>query len=151
MQAEEYIVERVDNQIAWYSRKSALNKKYYMWTNGLIIFFGAMIPFIAGADGSQVVGKTGMQASFIVALLGVFTATFTGLSALMKFQEKWTIYRTTAEALIREKLLYTTATAPYHRGTTAYNLFVTNIESILSTENSSWSQMMNNSEAEKTE
>ncbi len=109
MTEEEYLKDRVDNQIAWYSRKSALNKKYHLGSNALIIVFAALIPFFAGLDGERF-----LWSKYLIALLGVLTATFTGVSALYKFQEKWMTYRITGESLKREKLLFQTRTYPYN-------------------------------------
>ncbi len=45
MSEEEYIKERIDDQIAWYGKKSAINKKYYLWSNAFIIVF-AMLRYL---------------------------------------------------------------------------------------------------------
>lgn len=137
MTTEEYIKERIDNQIAWYSRKSALNKKYHLWSNVLIIVFAALIPFFAGMSEENF-----EWTKYLIALLGVLTATFTGISALYKFQEKWTTYRITGEALKREKLLFQTDTYPYTNGATSFNLFVSTVESIMNSENAVWTQII---------
>ena len=137
MSQEDYIQERVDDQISWYSKKSAINKKYYLWANGLIIVFAALIPFFAGF-----IDKVGWL-SYPIAALGVFTAVSTGLSSLLKFQEKWTTYRMASEALTREKLLFKTSTSPYDAGTNSFSLFVINVEAIMSHENDGWTQIIN--------
>ncbi|CAA0145596.1 conserved hypothetical protein [Tenacibaculum maritimum] len=103
MTEEEYIKERVDDQIDWYEEKSAVNKKYHLWTKGLVIVFAALIPFAAGFISEQTIWL-----NYVIAILGVLTAIFTGLSALLKFQEKWNEYRTTSETLKHEKYLFRT-------------------------------------------
>jgi hypothetical protein len=141
MTEEEYLKERVDGQIKWYGKKSAINKKYHIWSNGLIIFFAAMIPFVSGVD----IAATKWP-QYTTALLGVMTATLTGLAALLKFQEKWTTYRITAESLRREKILYKTAASPYDKNTNSFKYFVHNVERIMNNENSSWNELMNRKE-----
>ena len=143
MTEEEYIKERVDDQIKWYGAKIAINKAYYIWTNGHIIFFAAMIPFVSGVD-----IESTRWPQYTTAILGVMTATLTGLSALLKFQEKWTTYRATAESLRREKLLYKTATSPYRSSSASFNLFVQNMERIMNEENTAWTQLINKQEEE---
>jgi hypothetical protein len=137
MTQEEYIKERVEDQIKWFDKKSGINKTYHLWTSGFIIFFAALIPFAAGFNTKETAWM-----NYVIALLGVLTAIFTGLAALLKFQEKWTTYRITAEALRRETFLFKTETSPYDPGVNSFKLFVSNIEHTLSTENSNWSQMI---------
>ncbi len=136
------MTERVDDQIAWYGWKSARNRKLHFYTNGGIIFFSAMIPFVTGLDSSVSMAGLNLTSGAVAGLLGVTTATLSGFAALMKFQEKWTNYRMTCEALQREKILYQTATAPYQRGAASYHRFVANVESILAQENSGWYGLM---------
>lgn len=145
MEAENYMTERVDNQIAWYGTKSARNKKWHLLTNGGIIFFSAMIPFVTGLDGTVAVPGLNLTSGMIAGLLGVITATLSGFAALMKFQDKWTTYRLTCEALLREKILFQTATAPYQKGAASYHRFVMNVERILAHENSGWYGLMGTS------
>lgn len=146
MTEEEYIKERVDDQIEWYGAKSAINKTYHVWSNGLIIFFAAMIPFVSGVD---MVNTKWPQ--YVTAFLGVMTATLTGLSALLKFQEKWTTYRITAESLRREKILYKTAASPYDNSGVSFKSFVHNVERIMNNENSSWNEIMNRKDGQSTD
>ena len=56
MTAEAYIKDRVDDQIAWYGKKSAINKTYHLWSNALIIVFAALIPFFAGLTEESLYG-----------------------------------------------------------------------------------------------
>ena len=141
MTEEEYLKNRIDDQIGWYGKKSTTNKKYYLWSNALIIIFAALIPFILNFD-----TILNVETKFIVAALGVFTAVFTGVSALYKFQEKWTTYRITSESLKREKHLYLTRTSPYNREANAFNLFVSNVEGLMNSEQTGWMQIINKKE-----
>jgi len=138
MSEEEYLKERIDDQISWYGKKSTTNKKYYHWSNALIILFAALIPFISNFD-----TILNIETKFIIAALGVLTAVFTGVSALYKFQEKWTTYRITSEALKREKHLYLTKTSPYNRESGSFNLLVSNVETLMNSEQTGWMQIIN--------
>jgi len=137
MTEEEYLTERVDNQIVWYSKKSKTNKTYHLWSNALIIVFAALIPFFAALN-----EETLVWAKYLIALLGLLTAIFTGISALYKFQEKWMTYRITGESLKRERILFLTGTHPYDGGAASFNQFVNNAENIMNTENAVWTQII---------
>jgi|TARA_B110000037_G_scaffold137421_1_gene155579 hypothetical protein len=138
MTEEEYIKERVDDQIDWYGKKSATNKNYHLWTKGLVIVFAALIPFAAGF-----ISEKTIWLNYVIAVLGVLTAIFTGLSALLKFQEKWNEYRTTSETLKHEKYLFRTEAGPYDGESEPFKFFVSRIENLISKENSAWSQYIN--------
>lgn len=138
MTEDEYIKERVDNQINWYSTKSGTNKNYHLWTKALVIVFAALIPFAAGF-----ISPDTAWLNYLIATLGVLTAIFTGLSALLKFQEKWNEYRTTSETLKHEKYLFITKSGPYDKEDESFKTFVSRIENLISKENSAWSQYIN--------
>ncbi len=142
MTESQYMRDRVDNQIAWYSKKSAINKKLYLRLNGVIIFFAASIPALSGFSSSEVYGE---KLRWIIAVLGIITASLTGIASLWKFQEKWATYRMTAEALEREKILYNTAAGPYTGRGSDFKYFVQNIEGIMNNENAQWTEIISSS------
>lgn len=137
MNEEQYISERIDGQIRYYSSKSTTNKKLYQWSKGVVIVFSALIPFISGFL------ETGPKyLSFVIGLLGMLVAILVGISELLKFQDKWTNYRTTAEILMQEKYLYQTKSIHYLEDKNRFNKLVSRVETLLSTENSEWAKMM---------
>lgn len=145
MNIDEYMAERVDDQIRWYCKKSSINKKLHVRFNSTVIVFSAMIPFVSGFELSEFLPFVTLSSAELAGLFGVITASLTGIIALMKFQEKWTVYRVTGEALQREKLLFKTGVSPYHGGD-SYPRFVHNIEKILGSENTQWSATVGPSE-----
>jgi len=72
-------------------------------------------------------------------LLGAAVVVLAALQSLGKHHENWIEYRTTCESLTHEKYLFLTGTEPYD-GEDPFHLFVTRIEGMISTENTSWSQ-----------
>jgi len=137
MTEEEYIKDRVDNQIKWYSDKATLNKNLHHWTKIAVIVFSAAITLIAGF-------KFDTTAKDItLGVLGTFIAIVSGLSGLLKFQEKWTEYRTTSETLKHEKMLFVTKTGPFDNTEEPFKILVTRIENFISKEHSAWSQYIN--------
>ena len=138
MNENEYIEQRVNDQIDWYSQKSKINKNCHNWSKGLIITFSALIPFAAGFISIET-----KWLIYIIAILGFLISILTGISSLLKFQEKWIKYRTTSETLKHEKFLYLTKSGPYDNTDNAFKIFVNRIENLISKENSAWNQYIN--------
>jgi len=125
--------ERVDYQIDWYNKRSKTNKLLHNWAKVIVILLAAVIPFLVGF-----IYSCTLWIKNVVGLLGVIIAVVTGISALFKFHEKWTEYRTTAETLKKEKYLYQTKTGFYQDVDKPFELFVERVESLISTENTAW-------------
>ncbi|MBS1807870.1 MAG: DUF4231 domain-containing protein [Acidobacteria bacterium] len=145
MTAEEYLQQRVEDQINWYSKKSRRNKRAYHWLRVAEISAAALIPFLTGYINGQE-----NQLKLIVGLLGLGIAIISGLLALYRFQENWLQYRTTNEVLRRERFCFLTQIAPYNTEQ-AFSLFVQRIESILSEENSGWARYIREEEKKPAE
>ena len=142
MNEEEYLKNRLDDQINWYDRKSSQNQKTYKRLQFVLIISAASVPFISG----YVDNLSYLQ--YLLGGIGVLIAAVTGLLSLYKFQEIWTTYRTTCESLRREKFLYLTKTDPYIEKN-AFNLLVQRVEALLAKENSSWVEVMKKTEGQK--
>ncbi|MDO7171090.1 DUF4231 domain-containing protein [Mariniflexile sp. AS56] len=82
MNEEQYISERVDDQINWYGHKSKINKNYYLQTQILVIVFSASIPFLVGQIQSD-----SELISIITGLLGIFITILTSINTLFLFKE----------------------------------------------------------------
>ena len=135
MSEQEYIQSRVDDQIAWYNKKSSINKKYYLRLKSLTIIFSILIPFATGYN-----SEDKLWVDYIIGTLGILIAIFTGLSTLHKFQDKWSNYRMTGEALIHEKYLFQTNSGSYSNHKEPFKLFVFKIENIINKEVISWGE-----------
>ena len=121
MNQDEYIQNRVDRQIDWYNRKSENNQQWFRLLTGEPAQMG---------DPQLIVGGLGLLVAVIAGVLGVY-----------QFQELWTGYRTTCEALKQEKYLFLTKTPPYDQGD-PFPLFVQRIENTISKEHANWAQYM---------
>jgi hypothetical protein len=137
MTEQEYIKTRSDDQLTWYSDKATTNKLLNYWTKSLIIVFSATIPLVAGLEFCPAIKN------IVLGILGSLIAILSGLSGLLKFQEKWTEYRTTSETLKHEKILFQTKTGPYNEEAEPFKLLVTRTENLVSKEHSAWSQYIN--------
>jgi len=133
MTEEEYMSSRVEDQISWYSRKSQRAQTWFKLLRGTEIVAAAAIPVIAGF------AKDPFPATLVVGLLGAVIAVISSVISLNQFQENWTEYRTTSESLKHEKFLYLTKADPYHEEE-PFRSFVQRVESLISKENSTWSQ-----------
>ncbi len=133
MNEEEYISSRVDDQICWYDRRSQTAQHWFKWLRAIEILSAAAIPLIAGF------AKDPFPVTLVIGILGALIAVGSSFIGLNQFQEKWTEYRTTCESLKHEKYLFITKAEPYHEEE-PFRLFVQRVESLISKENSAWSQ-----------
>jgi hypothetical protein len=140
MTIQDYIQKRVDIQIEWYEKKAAFNKFRYRIIEIIIIVSGALIPFINSITifypnkDPQTVPYPSLL--FISSLLGFIITLVTGFSKMEKYFESWTLYRTNAEVLKKEKFLYLNSAGQYSKlpQEDRDKLLVENIEFILSSE-----------------
>jgi len=144
MDDTQYIEQRLDNQQAWYSSNSQKNQRWHKRLQFLQILSAACIPFMATLISDQ------STLNITTGGLGVLIAVITGTSALCKFDEKWIKYRTTAESLKHEKVLYETRVEPYD-GTESFSILVLRVEALISQENRDWSQYINKTGNKKPE
>jgi hypothetical protein len=131
-----YISERLDEQISWYGKKSAYNKLRFRICQLIIIVASAVIPIIN--LGIPLTQGNPYHALGITAILGAIITIVTALSQLDTYFETWVLYRTTAEALKRERFLYLNSAADYSGlpGEAKNKLLVERVEAMLSSENS---------------
>ncbi|HEY6137407.1 MAG TPA: DUF4231 domain-containing protein [Thermoanaerobaculia bacterium] len=142
MTPDEYMTSRVDDQIAWYERKSAWNQRGFKRMRVLEIFAAAAIPILSGYSQNR------LTIQITIALLGGLIAIIAGLMGLFQFQENWTQYRSTCEGLRHEKILYETKSEPYD-GEQPFPLFVQRVESLISSETGRWTQSRSGKKEEK--
>ncbi len=140
MTPQEYIDQRVDSQIRWLSDKSEWNQRWFKRLRLWELILAALIPFLAAYVEEHLYFRLG------VALAGVIIAVMAGVIALYRFQELWIEYRTTAESLRREKILFETNVDPY-KVDDSFQRFVMRIEGILGAENSHWAEATNSASA----
>jgi len=142
MDQKQYIEQRLDNQKNWYSKNSQKNQSWYKRLQIMLIVSAASIPFLAGVISDQKI------LNIINGALGVLIVVISGIIALNKFDEKWIKYRNTAESLKHEKYLYQTQVDPYD-GAEAFSLLVKRVETLISQENSDWSQYITKTSEKK--
>jgi hypothetical protein len=132
---EDYIEQRLNDQIGWYDRKSGTNQRWFKRLRFAEIVAAATIPFLSGfADKS-------FQIKITIGVLGVVVAVIASVLGLLQLQVRWIEYRATAESLRKEKFLFLTQTEPYDKAD-AFHLLVQRVEGLLSKESIEWVQSM---------
>jgi hypothetical protein len=132
-----YMTERLDEQIKWYEKKSDYNKLRFRICQLIVIIASAIIPIIN--LGIPLTGSSPYQALGITAILGGIITIVTALSQMDTYFETWILYRTTVEALKKEKFLYMNNAADYTAlpsQEAKIKLLVERVEEMLSSENS---------------
>lgn len=132
MQEQEYIINRLDNQIAWYDTKSQLNKSRFTALRTAELVVAATVPFVVGLITPDL-----MPLKFLAQVLALLVVIIAGLISLYRFQELWYEYRTTSESLKHEKFLYVSKAKPYDIDQ-PFPLLVQRVEAQISRENSVW-------------
>jgi hypothetical protein len=141
---QDYIDQRINDQIGWYDRRSITNKRWFKRLRFAEIVAAATIPFLSGFAAQS------FPVQIAIGALGVFVAVIASLLGLLQLQVHWIEYRATAESLRKEKFLFLTQTDPYNKDD-AFHLLVQRVEALLSKENTEWVQsIMKPPKAEKS-
>ncbi len=130
--SEQYLAQRVQDQIAWYDQKSSWNQRQYKRLKLTVIILSVTIPFLTG-----LIEKFGLPLTILVGIMGVCIAIIEGLQSLYKYHDNWLEYRKAAELLKREQLLFNARSGPYKTDFSLANL-VERCENIMGLENQQW-------------
>jgi hypothetical protein len=133
MQSEQYLKERVNDQITWYNKNSSNNKFYYMTTKVVLTVSAAIIPALtAYMDKDNIIIKVA------IGVLSILMAILVNINGIFRFKENWIQYRNMCELLQIEKQLYIAEAGRYKNNKEKDSLFVESIEGLLKNENSQW-------------
>jgi len=108
MKPEDYIKQRLDDQINWYDKKSIVSQKCFKSLRITEIFLSGSIPLVI-AIGLIINDIT----NIVIVFIGFILAIIAGILALYNFQENWIEYRTTCESLRHHKFRFLTKSEPY--------------------------------------
>jgi hypothetical protein len=127
----EVTLARLENQARWYGSRSKRAQRLYKWIKGIEIVAAALIPFFSGLKFPHFALVVGAQ--------GVLITVLEGILQLNQYQQVWTMYRATSEALTHEKYLFLALAGPYAAaGANPPVLLAERIETIMSQENTKW-------------
>jgi len=126
-------LERLEDQIGWYGRKSGYNRRMYKWMKGVEIIAAALVPLSSGLR----------FPAALTGSLGVLIAVLEGLLQLNQYHQNGINYRSTCEALKHEKYLYLAAAGAYatEDRAHAHAKLAERVESLVSQENSQWAAL----------
>ena len=133
MTPDEYVAQRLDDQVAWYDGKSLAAQTSFKWLRRAEIAAAAVIPLLAGFATDH------PAVPIAIGILGAIVVVLAAFQSLGQYHENWLEYRTTCESLKHEKFLFLTKSEPYDSDN-AFALFVERVESLVSKENSAWAQ-----------
>jgi len=126
--ANDATMERLDNQIAWYDRRSRRSQRLFKSLKVVVIIAAGVIPLSAGLEAP----------AYVTGGLGALIAVLEGLQQLNQYQHNWITYRSTCEALQHEKYLFLAAAGPYVSAANPRALLAERVESLISQEHAKW-------------
>lgn len=138
MNAEQYIQERVQDQLGYYQKAANRMKQLHLWTQSWIILLGILVPVLANLN-------LGDSKTSVITVVSLLLAALTGISNFRKYGDLWLAYRTTEELLKKELFLFQTGAGPYSEQDSAFPNFVQNIESTISVEHERFRSLIESS------
>jgi len=139
----QYIEDRIEDELAWYSAKASSNKKWYYGLVSIQIVLAAMIPFVTLFSDIEIT-------KYMIALLATIVTIVSGALSTFQYQKKWIEYRTTSETIKHEKFMFLSKINPYNLKN-RNSVLVKRIEALISKENTSWSFYAQNINSESEE
>ncbi len=127
------IINRLEDQINWYDRKSQSAQRIFKRIKIVEIFSAAIIPLLAGLNFPHVKLAAGG--------LGVLITILEGILHLNQYQQLWNTYRSTCEALKHEKYAYLGNAGPYAGAANPRVILAERVESLVSQEHAQWSSI----------
>jgi hypothetical protein len=137
-----YLKERVHGQLAYFNRKSSLEKDKFMRLQWTLIVGSALTPLLGSAAALCKMSEKLVVVENIFLVLALASASVVGIVAnalkTFKSQENWLNNRTTCEMLHREKFLFEAGVPPYDKPETREKIFVKQVEDMLAREQNQW-------------
>ena len=134
MSAEEYIGERVDKAQDWYDGKAVHAKSRFLRIRVIAVVGAVLVPIAANAIPDPFITR------YLTTAISLIVSVTVALDSVFHFGDQWKNYRSTAEFLLREKLLFRTGEGPYKDREmdpqSAFLLFVERCEAQIAAENS---------------
>ncbi len=131
--AGDLVLDRLEDQINWYDRKSQAAQRAFKRIKIVEILAAALIPFLTGLKFPHV--------SLIVGGLGVLITILEGVLHLNQYQQNWTTYRSTCESLKHEKYVFLAHAGPYAGASDPRALLADRVESLVSQEHAQWASV----------
>lgn len=130
---ENYIENRYDIEVEWYSKKAIQNKKRYEILQVMIIIFTIITPVVIVLELTF-----NHELAYISLIFSVIVAISTSFLRTFKYHDNWINYRNVCETLKKEIHLYSAHADEYSNAIDPESLFVKRVESLISRENTLW-------------
>ena len=138
MDAETYLAQRFEPQLAWLAKASRTNKSAYLRYRLFGIGLGAVITILSPYADKKYSWNGIPVVPLLLQLCGAGVALSGAMLALNQHQENWLRYRSLKEALEREKWLYCTGSSEAYSGSSSFQQFVCTAEQMMGDERSRW-------------
>jgi hypothetical protein len=119
---------RLEDQLAWYDRKSGDAQRWFKLLKIAQIVTAAAIPVMAGNSAP----------AWLVGGSGALIVVLEGLQQLQQYQQNWAAYRATCERLKHERFLFMARAGPYATSAQPEALLAERIEGLVSQEHAAW-------------
>lgn len=132
MTIDQYCKTRLKDQMDYYDRQAARNKKWFQYIALLSLVSSTAIPVLAITGHMWPVG-----------ILGAVTSVAIAARTLFKWRENWLKFRKGHQDLSREKFLCATRTGPYagKEDEELLNTLTARVEEILVREHEDWQEV----------
>lgn len=128
-------LQRLEDQIAWYDRKSQTAQRRYKVLKLVQVSIAALIPLASALPIPP------PEFKWVTAILGLIVLVIEALQQLNQDQQNWIAYRSTCESLKHEKYLYLAGAGPYTNAEDKEKrlvLLADRIEGLISQEHAKW-------------
>lgn len=144
---QNYIINRVINQIEWYDKKATEKQKRYKILTIIAIILTGVVPILSLFTST----KCGFAFSVIVSICSGTAAVFNSIVMLCAYQKLWIQYRSSCEILKSELFRFLTKAGEYKNipQEERFDLLVSRSETLLCEEFQTWVHMGH--ECEKNE
>jgi len=136
MSESNVVLERLEDQIQWYDKKSRYNQRMFKGMKTATIVISLSIPLLAAYSSYRPI--PGTLIALITGTLGAVIALFEAIQQLNQYHHNWITYRSTAEALKHEKYLFLSNAGPYAAAEKPRTLLAERVESSVSQEHAKW-------------
>jgi hypothetical protein len=132
----EYVEERFNAEIDYYSKSASRAKKRYLQMRAITVVGGALVPVLVNVHFPYV--------DILTTAISLVVVLFVSIETVYRYREQWTNYRT-AEQNLRNEYFGFTSNSGIYSGldeATAFTLFVNRIEQAIEAESASTLRVM---------
>ena len=145
-QFAEYLENRYWDQVKFYDSKAVRNQAIYRRMQWALIILAALTPVLIQIKQASIFG---INFGFLATITSVIVVILTAALKTFKYQENWINYRTTCEALKKEKYLFDAALSDYQQSEDREAQFIDRVEALLSREHTIWLSVQKKKEDKK--